>query len=135
VNCILREKYLRSKELKKPRTYQAKKMGIQGFNNGGDAELCDCGCGLYFCGSESMGFQIKIGECLIMEKQLYKDRWSNHLHLENVHTWSELKTLFMQMNNADRNSKIWMHLHAYTQINVYEYNILPDSRVSIDLLR
>jgi len=110
-------------------------MGIQGFNNGDDAELCDCGCGLYFCGAEGMGFQIKIGECLIMEKQLYEDRWSDHLHLENVHTWTELKALLTQSFEADRNSKIWTHLHPYSQINMYEYNILPDSRVSIDLLR
>ena len=108
-------------------------MIVQEINNNG-LELCDCGCGLYFCGAEGTGFQIKIGECLIMEKQIYDDRWSNHIHLENVHTWAELKALFMQMFEADRNSKIWTHLYSYTQINMYEYNILPDSRVSIDLL-
>ena len=109
-------------------------MGIQGFNNGNDGELCDCGCGLYFCGSEGMGFQIKIGDCIIIERQLYEDRWSNHLHLENVHTWSELKALFVQMFEADRNNKIWTHLYTYTQINMYEYDIRADSRVAIDLL-
>ena len=69
-----------------------------------------------------------------MEKKLCEGKWTDYLHLENVHTWSELKELFIESFENDRNSKIWTHLYTYTQINMYEFDIVPGSRVKIDLL-
>lgn len=103
-------------------------------NNNGNIMQCDCGCGLYFCGAEGMGFQIKIGEVLIMERRIYERKWSDYLHLENVHTWADFKEMLIQAFDVDKNSKVWTHLYPYSQINGYEHNILPYSRVEIDLI-
>ena len=108
-------------------------MNVQEINDD-NKMVCECGCGLIFRGNEGMGFQLKIGENLIVEKKLCGGHWSDYLDMENIHTWAELKAFLILEFETDKNSKVWNHLYPYTQINEYAYNLLPDSEVAVVFL-